>query len=116
MSSCDMVSRSQVEEMESIFIDTINQLTSRVLQLEENKSNYNLYSSHSDDPIRNENHLPSVPPRGARIEPGKVRARSDTNGWNNKFNQQNTGNINNINNNNSNNSNNVSNMKNKARF
>ena len=110
MSSCDMVSRAQVEEMESIFVDTINQLTARVLQLEEKKSNYPLSSSNSDDSIRNENQLPTVPPRGARIEPGKVRVRAETNGWNNKLTP-----INNSSNSNNNN-NNASNIKNKARF
>ncbi len=81
-SESDMVSRSQVEEMEAIFVDTINQLASRVMQLEEKKehSSY-LPNSYSDEEFgmrekdRSNDRLPSVPPRGVRIEPGKVRAR-----------------------------------------
>jgi predicted RNase H-like nuclease (RuvC/YqgF family) len=83
----DVVSRSQVEEMESIFVDTINQLSARVMQLEEDKVKFlHSHSSSSSNDFRTENshQLPAVPPRGARIEPGKVRARGvepSVNGW-----------------------------------
>lgn len=83
--SNDVVSRSQVEEMESIFVDTINQLSARVMQLEEDKQHF--YSSQSSDNFqRNENNHQYGShdlPRGARIEPGKVRARVEPsmNGW-----------------------------------
>jgi hypothetical protein len=87
--SADVVSRSQVEEMESMFVETINQLAARVMQLEEDKHRF-LRSHSSADDLRNENiphshHLPAVPlpPRGVRIEPGKVRVRAEPtmNGW-----------------------------------
>lgn len=70
--------------MESIFVDTINQLSARVMQLEEDKQHF--LSSYSTDNLRNENshHHPSHEiSRGARIEPGKVRARVEPslNGW-----------------------------------
>jgi hypothetical protein len=89
-SSGDMVSRSQVEEMESIFVETIDRLSARVMQLEEDKVKF-LHSHSSSSSLhdfRTENshqqNLPAVPPRGARIEPGKVRARGtepSMNGW-----------------------------------
>jgi hypothetical protein len=86
----DVVSRGQVEEMESMFVETINQLAARVMQLEEDKNRF-LRAHSSTDDLRNENilhsqhHLPAVPlpPRGVRIEPGKVRVRAEPamNGW-----------------------------------
>ena len=68
--SCnDMVSREKVEEMEKMFLSTVNSLADRVQQLEERNAAYKLKLSDME--------LPPVPQREskgpARLEPGRIR-------------------------------------------
>ena len=67
MVSTDYSSCNQVEEMEKMFLSTVNSLADRVQQLEERNAAYKLKLADME--------LPPVPHRDskARLEPGRIR-------------------------------------------